>query len=74
VVSGMNLAKRNLRVTKWLGTVPAVAVCALCGCEFKVALTAMKRVADAQESLTLQFDSHKCKEDTTKSGPASEKR
>ena len=27
----MNLAKRNLRVTKWMGAVPAVAVCRLCG-------------------------------------------
>ena len=69
----MNLAKRNLRVTKWMGAVPAVAVCRLCGREFEVSLTAMKRVADAQASLTLQFDSHKCKDDTT-SGPASGKR
>jgi hypothetical protein len=52
---------RNLRVTKWLGTVPAVGVCTSCNREFKAAMTAMKRVADAQESLRLQFTEHKCK-------------
>jgi len=46
--------KRNLRVTKWLGIVPAVAVCTLYGREFEVALTAI-RIADAQESLRLSI-------------------
>jgi len=56
----MNLVKRNLRVTKWLGAVPAVGTCTLCNREFNVPLTAMKRVAEAQESLSLQFTRHKC--------------
>jgi hypothetical protein len=48
-------------VLKWLGTVPAVGVCTLCNREFKVPVTAIKRVADAQGSLKLQFDQHQCK-------------
>ena len=67
-VLGMNLVKRNLRVTKWLGTIPAVGTCTLCNREFSVPLTAMKRVAEAQESLSLQFTRHKC-EGEPASGP-----
>jgi hypothetical protein len=59
------MAKRNLRVVKWLGTVPAIGVCTLCNREFKVPMTAMKRVADAQESLRIQFAEHKCKREDT---------
>jgi hypothetical protein len=57
----LTVPKRNLRVVKWLGQVPAVGVCTLCNRQFTVPLTAMKRVADAQESLRLQFTEHKCK-------------
>jgi len=53
-------AKRNLRVVKWLGQVPAIGVCSLCNRQFKVPMTALKRVADAQESLRVQFAGHKC--------------
>jgi hypothetical protein len=56
------MGKRRLRVLKWLGTVPAVGVCTLCNREFTVPVTAIKRLADAQESLKLQFDQHQCKE------------
>ena len=56
------MAKRNLRVAKWLGTVPSVGICTLCNREFDVPLTAMRRVADAQESLRKQFTEHKCAE------------
>jgi hypothetical protein len=45
------MEKRRLRVIKWLGTIPAVGTCTSCNREFKVPMTAMKRVADAQESL-----------------------
>jgi hypothetical protein len=57
------MEKRRLRVLKWLGTIPAVGVCTLCNREFKVPVTAIKRVADAQESLKLQFDQHQCEEE-----------
>ena len=54
------MPKRNLRVLKWLGTTPAVAVCTFCNREFKVPLAAAKRVADAQQNLQQQFAGHKC--------------
>jgi hypothetical protein len=52
--------KRNLRVVKWLGRVPATGVCSLCNRQFKAPMTATKRVADAQENLRVQFAGHKC--------------
>lgn len=52
--------KRNLRVVKWLGAVPAIGVCTQCNRQFSVPLNLMKRVADAQESLRLQFAEHVC--------------
>jgi len=36
------MPKRNLRVLKWLGTTPAVAVCTMCNREFKVRLSELK--------------------------------
>jgi len=56
------MEKKRLRVLKWLATVPAVAVCTLCDQEFKVPLTSIKRLVDAQESLERQFNQHQCKE------------
>jgi hypothetical protein len=54
---------RTLRVTKWLGPVPAVAVCSQCGREFKVPLALLKRTTGAQESLRKQFAEHLCPSD-----------
>jgi hypothetical protein len=51
---------RNLRVTKWLGPVPAVGACSQCGREFKVPMTLLKRTTEAQESLRKQFAEHRC--------------
>jgi hypothetical protein len=66
------VAKRNLRVAKWLGTIPVVGVCTLCNREFKVPLSAIKRVADSQESLRLQFAAHKCKSGVASETPPSD--
>jgi hypothetical protein len=55
------MAKPNLRVTKWLGTVPAVGVCTNCERIFKVPLASLRRTSDAQESLRKQFGELKCK-------------
>jgi len=52
--------RRNLKVTKWMGTVPAVAVCTACAREFKVPLCQLSRASEAQESLRIQFAEHKC--------------
>jgi hypothetical protein len=53
--------KRDLRVVKWIGTVPAIGVCTYCGRQFQAPLTAVKSVPDAQENLRVQFTEHKCK-------------
>ncbi len=54
------MLKRNLRVLKWIGTVPAIGTCTLCDCKFTVPLAALKRVADAQQNLSVQFAEHEC--------------
>ena len=57
------MAKRILRVVKWLGTTPAVAVCESCKQQFKAPMSALTKTRDAQASLQQQFDSHKCTPD-----------
>jgi hypothetical protein len=52
--------KRNLRVVKWIGTVPAIGVCTYCAMNFNVPVEKLKRTSDAQESLRKQFEEHKC--------------
>jgi hypothetical protein len=61
----MAMPQRNLRVIKWLGTVPALGVCTVCNRQFTVPMTAITRVADAQEALRLQFTRHKCEREDT---------
>ena len=55
-----SMSKRNLRVLKWIGTTPGVGVCTSCDRQFTVPVAALKRVADAQQSLSLQFAQHDC--------------
>jgi len=62
------MAKRNLRVLKWLGTTPAIAVCTVCNQEFRVPLEVLKRVGGAAENLKLQFARHPCRPDETAKG------
>jgi hypothetical protein len=52
------MMKRNLRVVKWVGTIPAMGVCTFCDRTFSVPLTAMKRVSEAQENIRVQFAEH----------------
>jgi hypothetical protein len=54
------MAMRNLRVIKWLATVPVVGVYTLCNREFKVPTKFLSRVADAQQNLRSQFNEHPC--------------
>jgi hypothetical protein len=62
------MPKRNLRVLKWLGTTPAIAVCTVCEREFRVPLDVLKRVGGAAEHLKLQFARHQCRADETAAG------
>jgi hypothetical protein len=63
------MPKRHLRVLKWLGTTPAIAVCSSCNREFRVPVDVLKRVGGAVESLRLQFAQHQCKQDEPTTGP-----
>jgi len=54
------VAKRILRVIKWLRQTPVMAVCESCGRQFKAPMTALTKTKDAQTSLQQQFDLHKC--------------
>lgn len=51
---------RRLRVTKWLGTIPAIATCTYCNRIFRVPLTALQKGSDARASLSEQFERHSC--------------
>ncbi len=62
------MPKRNLRVLKWLGTTPAIAVCTECNREFRVPLEVLKRSGGAAENLKLQFTRHQCGQDETATG------
>ena len=64
------MTQRRLRVVKWLGTTPAIGVCALCRREFKVPMSALRRTADAQAGLQEQFGSHECEPKDTSQAPA----
>jgi hypothetical protein len=59
------MPKRNLRVLRWLGTTPAIALCPTCNREFRVPLEVLKRAGGAVENLKLQFAEHRCKPDET---------
>ena len=54
------MPKRHLRVLKWLGTMPAIAVCSVCNQEFRVPIEVLKRVGGAVEHLKQQFAQHRC--------------
>jgi hypothetical protein len=54
------VAKRILRVTKWLNQTPVMAVCQSCGKDFKAPITELAKVKDAQATLQRQFDLHNC--------------
>jgi hypothetical protein len=54
------MAELSLRVTKWLGTTPAVGICTKCERTFKFPLESLKITSEAQESLRKQVVEHKC--------------
>jgi hypothetical protein len=59
-------SKRNLRVTEWLSSTPAVAVCAARNREFSAPMLVLTKTEDGQVYLQRQFDEHNCEcEDAT---------
>ena len=63
------MEKRSLRVVNWIGTTPAVALCTLCGRQFAVPLASLAKVADATESLRVQFVEHNCRREDASRNP-----
>ena len=58
------MPKRLPRVTRWLSTTSAAAICDSCRREFKVPMSDLSTTKDAQTNLQLQFDLHECKHRT----------
>jgi hypothetical protein len=65
------MAKRSLRVVKWLSSTPAIGVCTYCGKQIKVPMTALTKTKDAQENMQRQFDAHKCESEDARAKPLS---
>jgi hypothetical protein len=55
------MEQSKLRVTKFMGAAPAIAICADCGRQFKVPTNHLNRATDAKENLQQQFDRHECR-------------
>jgi hypothetical protein len=59
---------RNLRVVKWVGTTPSIAVCSSCSRQFKVPLTRLAKKQDAEETLQMLFEAHSCGDESRRRG------
>ena len=62
------MPKRILRVLKWIGTTPAVGMCAQCERQFTLPVAALKSVVEARTKMQALFDEHQCEGDTTNAG------
>lgn len=51
----------RIRVTKWVGRIPAIATCTCCRRVFRIPLTALQKATEATENLRQQFERHSCK-------------
>jgi hypothetical protein len=49
----------NLRIVKWVGTIPALGECTLCFNQFSVPVESQE-IEDALESIRTQFVEHDC--------------
>jgi hypothetical protein len=54
------MPKRILRVVKWIGTTPAVGMCAACERQFTLPVAALKNVVEARSKMQALFDEHEC--------------
>ncbi len=55
------MANREMRIVKYIGPAPFVAVCARCSQQFKVPPDITLTAVDAEAKLQAEFDQHKCK-------------
>jgi hypothetical protein len=61
----MSPSRRAIRIVKHIGAAPCVAVCTLCGREFKASTSDLRSVGDATKKLQSQFDAHVCEDPRT---------
>jgi hypothetical protein len=57
-----SVPKRAIRIVKLVGAAPCVAVCTLCGREFKASTSDLRSIGDATKKLQSLFDAHVCEE------------
>ena len=63
------MPKRILRVVKWIGTTPAVGICAACERQFTLPVAILKNVVEARAKMQALFDEHECElKEAVKSG------
>ena len=63
------MAKRILRVVKWIGATPAVGMCAACEREFTLPVAVLKNVVEARAKMQVLFEEHQCEpKESDKSG------
>lgn len=56
----LSMPKRILRVLKWLGSTPAVGMCAACERQFTLPMAAFKNIVEARSKMQGLFDEHEC--------------
>jgi hypothetical protein len=54
------MPKRILRVVKWLGTTPAIGMCAACERQFTLPVAVLRNVVEARAKMQALFDGHEC--------------
>jgi hypothetical protein len=63
------MAKRILRVVKWIGATPAVGICAACERQFALPVAVLKNVVEARAKMQALFEEHQCEpEESDNSG------
>jgi hypothetical protein len=55
------MPKREMRIVKYIGPAPYLAVCTYCNQQFKVPPDITLTAVEAEATLHAEFDQHKCK-------------
>jgi hypothetical protein len=63
------MEKREMRIVKFIGPTPFLAVCTQCNQQFRIAGTGVHTVESTTNILKSQFDAHKCQSVDSKNAP-----
>jgi hypothetical protein len=55
------MPEREMRIVKYIGSMPCIAACMYCNQQFRVSGTGVHTVESAMATLQEQFGGHKCK-------------